>query len=131
MSLMRIQIEEVLDAPSRQVRFRCGGESVKGCWAGSGEVPVGLDLDIEMEISEERIISVRSASGPSRGSLVQDGSAVVIVGCAERVGADGIIEFRVNRDVILLERSGLLADVVEGACLELRVRDLKIYPLDL
>jgi hypothetical protein len=129
--MMRIRIEDVIDPTRGQVRFRCGRESVKGYWAGPGEVPVGLDLDIEMEVSEERIISARPASPASPDSLKQDGGVVVISGLAERVGTDGIIEFRVGQDVVLLERSGRLADVVEGAYFELRVPDLKIYPINL
>jgi hypothetical protein len=128
---MRIKVEEVLDAARGWVRFRSGGESVKGRWAVPGEIPVGRELDIEMEVSEEKLISARPASGPSQDPVAQDGGETVIVGRAEKVGGDGIIEFRVGQDIILLERIGPLAGVVEGEYLELRVPELKIYPVDL
>lgn len=128
---MRIQIEEVLDPARQLVRFRCGGESVSGYLAGFEKVSVGLELDVEMDVSEEMIASVRPAREASRNPVEQDGDVVVVVGCAERIGADGVIEFRVGSDVILLEGSGPLADVVEGAHLELCVTELKIYPRDL
>jgi hypothetical protein len=128
---MRIEIEEILDAARGQVRFRSGDESVVGCWAGPGEIPVGRELETEVEVSEERIISARPASGLPQGPVAQDGGEVVIVGRVERVGDDGIIEFRVGQDLILLEPVGPLANVVEGANLELRMPELKIYPRDL
>jgi len=128
---MRINIEEVVDATRGRVRFRSGGDSVDGHWGGPGEIPVGRDLDIEMEVSAEEIISVRPAFRSSRDPVEQDGGVVVIVGCVERVGVDGVIEFRAGDDLILLEQCGPLADVAEGAYIELRVPDLKIYPIDL
>jgi hypothetical protein len=128
---MRIEIEEMLDAARRRVRFRSGAASVEGCWAGPGEVPVGRELDIEMDVSEETIMSASPAFWPPQHAIAQDGGEVVIVGCAERVGGDGVIEFRVGQDLILLESIGPLADVVEGMCLELRIPELKIYPRDL
>lgn len=128
---MRIEIEEILDAARGQVRFRSGDESVVGCWAAPGEILVGQELEVEVEVSEERIISVRPAFGSPQDPVAQDGGEVVIVGCAERVGDDGIIEFRVGQDLILLEPIGPLASVIEGANLELRMPELRIYPRDL
>ncbi|MFF0373519.1 hypothetical protein [Actinoplanes missouriensis] len=128
---MRIEIEEVLDAARGQVRFRSGGESVVGCWAGPGEIPVGRELEAEVEVSEERIISVRPAFVVPQSSVAQGGGEVVVVGRAERIGDDGIIEFRVGQDLILLEPVGPLTNVVEGASLALRVPELRIYPRDL
>jgi hypothetical protein len=128
---MRIRIEEVLDAAHGWIRFRPGAESVKGRWAGPGEIPVGRELDIEMDVSEEGIISVRPASGLLQDPVAQDGSEVVIIGRVEKVGDDGIIEFRVGQDIILLEPVGPLADVVEGSHFELRMPELTIYPRDL
>lgn len=128
---MRIRIEKVLDAAHGWIRFRSGTESVKGRWAGPGEVPVGRELDIEMEVSEQGVTSVRLAAQPFRDPVTQDGSEVVIIGCAERVADDGIIEFRVGQDIILLEPVGPLAEIVEGSHFELRMPELMIYPRDL
>ncbi|WP_155255727.1 hypothetical protein [Salinispora fenicalii] len=128
---MRIKIEEVLDVAHGWIRFRSGTESVKGCWAGPGEVPVGRELDIEMEVSEQGITSVRPAMRPFRDAVTQDGGEVVIIGCAERFADDGIIEFRVGQDIILLESVGPLAEIVECSHFELRMPELMIYPCDL
>ena len=128
---MKIQIEEVLDAADGRVRFRSGAESAKGRWAGPGEAPIGRELEIEMEIFEEDIISARPAIENSLSLVRQDGVEVVIIGRVERVGHDGVIELRVGQDIVLLERIGVLSNAVEGANLELRVPELKIYPIDL
>jgi len=128
---MRIKIEEVLDAARGSIRFRSGAASVEGRWAGTGEVSVGREVDVELEVAEEKIISARPTLGLPADPVAQEGGEVVIAGRTERVGDDGIIEFRVGQDVILLERIGALADVVEGTHLELRVPELELYPRDL
>ncbi|MER5263899.1 hypothetical protein ABTZ99_17690 [Actinosynnema sp. NPDC002837] len=129
--VLEIRIEEVLDAESGWVRFRSGGTSARGCWVGPGEVPVGRDLHVELEVPEEGIISVRPVSGPVRHAVAEDGDVVVIVGCVERVDVDGVISARVGDDIVLLEGVGPLAGAVEGTYVELRVRELKLYPVNL
>lgn len=128
---MKIEIEKILDTARRLVRFRSGTASVEGRWAGPGKIPAGRELDIEMEVSEEAIVSALPVFGLPQDPVTQDGGEVVIVGCAERIGDDGVIEFRVGQDLILLEPIGPLADVAEGTYLELRMPELIIYPRDL
>ena len=126
---MIIVIEELLDAMSGQVRFRCGSRSAKGYWRGTGEAPVGVGLDVEIELSEEEIISSSPASRSSRDPVRQEGDAIVLMGRVESVDADGIIVFRVGSGIVLLEPSGPLAGLVAGTDLELRVPNLRIFPI--
>lgn len=128
---MEIRIEEVLDATRGWVRFRSGAELVTGCWVGSGEVPVGRALHVEVEVSEEAVLSVRPAVGPPWVPVAQDGDVVVIVGRVERVEDDGVIDFRVGDDVVLLDGTDLPTEVVEGAHVELRVPEVRLYPYEL
>ena len=100
-ALMIITIEELLDATSGQVRFRCGSRSAKGYWRGTGEAPVGVGLDVEIELSEEEIISCSPASRSSRDPVRQEGDAIVLMGRVESVDADGIIVFRVGSGIVL------------------------------
>src|SRR3954463_2927984 len=64
--MVRILIEEVLDNVQGWVRFWSGAESVKGCWAGPGEVPAGREFDIEMEYQRNGSSRLVPRWGPSR-----------------------------------------------------------------
>ncbi|MFC8618600.1 hypothetical protein ACFT9M_19595 [Micromonospora purpureochromogenes] len=128
---MKIFVEDVADAVHGRVRFRCGGRSVEGIWAGEGEPPVEVEVNVELEPPDEGLISSRLLPGPPLEPMGQEGEFVILRGRVEGVSPDGILEFRVASDVVLLEQHGQLADARPGMNLELRMPNIKIYPRDL
>lgn len=128
---MLIKVTEVLDVANKNIRFQSGGNLLQARWAGVGSIPVGSNIDVELEIAEENIVSARLARGPLPESMEEDGDVVVITGLAAKIFPDGVVELRVGQDLVLLESSGIPVEVVEGAYLELRVSYFEVYPTDI
>jgi hypothetical protein len=129
---MKIMIEEVLDPTRRYVRFRCAYGSGLGYWMGEEISLTGNPEHVELEVQDPVLHWSERVPSESHGPAIRwKGDILAIDGMVEGVAEDGVIQFRVGSDVLLLEQGQGLADVTEGMNIELEVSRLELYPRDL
>lgn len=102
----------------------------KGIWCGSGPVQPGEIHEAEFELPALFMRWVDIVPAAAGGSGIRlAGQQVILTGILENIEEDGTGYLRLGNDLIMFECLG--EPMALGGCVEIRARELMIYPLNL
>jgi hypothetical protein len=102
----------------------------RGIWCGAA-VAAGETYEVEFELSPlfMRWVDIVPAAGGGAYEIRVDGNAVVLTGILENIEEDGTGYLRLDRDLIMFECLG--EPMALGGFVEIRTREIKLYPVNL
>ncbi|AIQ44899.1 hypothetical protein R70723_02505 [Paenibacillus sp. FSL R7-0273] len=115
---------------TNEIYFAAGCGEGKGIWCGGTPALPGEGHEAEFELPAllMRWVDIVPAAGDSCG-IRMDGEQLVLTGTLENIEEDGTACLRLGADLIMFECLG--EPMALGGLVELRTRELMIYPVNL
>lgn len=113
-----------------EVYFTADCGEGKGIWCGSTPVLPGEALEVEFELPAlfMRWVDIVPAA-PGGNAIRVDGEQILLTGILENIEEDGTGYLRLRDGLIMFECLG--EPMALGGCVEIRTRELMIYPVNL
>jgi hypothetical protein len=128
---MEIEITAAAEDMPGYVSFRCAYGSASAKWEGSSPAVPGI-YHVEIELSDVIVGWEVELELPAIDQRIrQDADGAVIVGIVEGIGEDGVINYRVESDVLLIELAEKGEIVHLGDVLSVRPEHMLLYPYSL
>ncbi|MDF9843361.1 MULTISPECIES: hypothetical protein [unclassified Paenibacillus] len=113
-----------------EVYFTADCGEGKGIWCGSTPILYGEAQEVEFELPALLMRWVDIIPAAAGGNAVRmDGEQVLLTGILENIEEDGTGYLRLGEELIMFECLG--EPMALGGCVEIRTRELMIYPVNL